>query len=118
MLSTQAAHSEYSQLNLTMNYQGSANKIRIAIRNYDSAYSRPDDGNSTKFNAIQVHALELTKEIHLALSSFAVADWWLSQYNILLSKSLSELNNAMVITLACRGLCGAVGWRRIYCDNV
>lgn len=100
--------SEYSQLNLTMNYQGSANKIRIAIRNYDSAYSRPDDGNSTKFNAIQVHTLELTKEIHLALSFFAVADWWLSQYNTPLSKSLSELNNAMVITLACRGLYGAV----------
>jgi diguanylate cyclase (GGDEF)-like protein len=91
--------SEYSQLNLNMDYQGSANKIRIAIRNYDSTYSRPDDGNSTKFNAIQVHTLELTKEIHLALSSFAVADWWLSQYNIPLSKSLPELNNAMVITL-------------------
>lgn len=91
--------SEYSQLNLSMDYQGTANKIRIAIRNYDSAYSKPEDGNSTKFNAIQVHTKELTKEIHLALSSFAVADWWLSQYNIPLSKSLPELNNAMVITL-------------------
>ena len=91
--------SEYSQLNLSMDYQGSANKIRIAIRNYDGAYSKPEDGNSTKFNAIQVHTQELTKEIHLPLSSFAVADWWLRQYNIPLAKSLPELNNAMVITL-------------------
>lgn len=91
--------SEYSQLNLTMDYQGSANKIRIAIRNYDSTYSAPNDGNSTKFNAIQIHTQELNKEIHLALSSFSVADWWLGQYNIPLAKSQPELNNAMAITL-------------------
>lgn len=91
--------SEYSQINLTMDYQGSANKIRIAIRNYDSTYSVPNDGNSTKFNAIQIHTEELNKEIHLALSSFSVADWWLGQYNIPLEKSLPELNNAMAITL-------------------
>lgn len=91
--------SQYAQLNLHLNYKGSANKIRIAIRNYGRDYSKTSDSNSTKFNAIQIHTSELNKENHIDLTSFAAADWWLSQYNIPLSRSAPEIDNAMVITV-------------------
>lgn len=91
--------SKFNHLNLHLDYQGSANRVRVAIRNYNSNYSKPDDGNSTKFNAIQIHSEQLNQELHLSLTSFAVADWWLRQYNIPLSRSAPELDNAMVITV-------------------
>lgn len=91
--------SKFKHLNLHLEYQGSANKVRIAIRNYNRDYSKPEDSNSTKFNAIQIHSEQLNKELHLSLTSFAVADWWLRQYNIPLSRSAPEMDNSMVITV-------------------
>lgn len=91
--------SKFNSLNLHLDYEGSANKVRIAIRNYNRDYSKPEDGNSTKFNAIQIHSEQLNKELHLSLTSFAVADWWLRQYNIPLSRSAPEMDNSMVITV-------------------
>jgi len=91
--------SNYEQFILHLNYSGGANKVRIAIRNFNPAYSKTSDSNSTKFNAIQIHTSELNKENHIALSAFAAADWWLGQYNIPLSRSAPEMDNALVITI-------------------
>ena len=91
--------SNYENLILHLNYSGSANKVRIAIRNYNPTYSKASDSNSTKFNAVQIHTSELNKENRIALPSFVASDWWLSQYNIPLSGSAPEINNAMVITV-------------------
>lgn len=91
--------SKFTYLNLHLNYQGSANKVRIAIRNFNREYSTVEDYNSTKFNAIQIHSQQLNQELHLPLSSFAVADWWLSKYNVPLSRSAPEMNNSLVITI-------------------
>lgn len=91
--------SRYKYINLKLAYTGSSNKVRIAIRNYNDYYSKPGENNSTKFNAIQIHANELNKELHLPLSTFAVADWWLSQYNIPLSRSAPDMKNAVAITI-------------------
>ncbi|HSC66107.1 MAG TPA: GGDEF domain-containing protein [Cellvibrio sp.] len=91
--------SNYQYLSLHLNYTGSANKVRIAIRNYNPAYSTATDNNSTKFNAIQIHTAELNKENRIALPAFVAADWWLSQYNIPLSRSAPEMDNTMVITV-------------------
>jgi diguanylate cyclase (GGDEF)-like protein len=91
--------SHFSQLNLKLHYQGNANKIRIAIRNYNSAYSTPEDGNSSKFNSIQIHTRKLNKELHLALNAFSVSEWWLAQYNIPLEYSQPDISNAMIVTI-------------------
>lgn len=91
--------SRYDHMILQLNYSGNANKVRIAVRNYNPAYSNTTDRNSTKFNAIQLHTKDLNKEHRIALSAFAAADWWLTQYNIPLSDAAPELDNAMAITV-------------------
>lgn len=91
--------SRYEYLTIKLNYSGNANKVRIAIRNYNHTYSKPTDGNSTKFNAVQLHTKDLNKENKIALSAFTAADWWLTQYNIPLSDAAPEINNAMAITV-------------------
>jgi diguanylate cyclase (GGDEF)-like protein len=91
--------SVYEDMIIKLNYSGNANKVRIAIRNFNPDYSSTSDANSTKFNAIQLHTKELNKEIRVNLSAFAAADWWLTQYNIPLSEAAPEVTNAMVITV-------------------
>lgn len=91
--------SRYENLIIQLNYTGNANKVRIAIRNYNPTYSNPSDRNSTKFNAVQLHTKDLNKENSIGLSAFAAADWWLTQYNIPLSDAAPEVDNAMAITV-------------------
>lgn len=91
--------SRYSHVNLHINYEGSANKLRIAMRNFNPIYSTPKDHNSTKFNAIHLHAKELNRELSLPLSSFTVADWWLLNYNIPFELSAQEINNVVAFTI-------------------
>lgn len=91
--------SRYEDLVIHLNYSGPANKVRIAIRNYNSAYSNTNDRNSSKFNAVQLHTKELNKENRIALTAFAAADWWLTQYNIPLSDAAAEVSNALAITV-------------------
>jgi diguanylate cyclase (GGDEF)-like protein len=91
--------SNYSDIALKINYSGSANKIRIAIRNYNPAYSKPHDNNSTKFHSVHIHTKELNKEVKLELSNFSVSEWWRELYNIPLDQSVPELSNAISVTI-------------------
>jgi len=91
--------SRYEDLIIKLNYTGPANKVRVAIRNFNPAYSKTSDLNTTKFNAIQLHTKELNKENRISLSAFAAADWWLMQFNIPLSDAAAEIDNAVAITV-------------------
>lgn len=91
--------SRYEDLILHLNYSGPANKVRVAIRNFNPAYSTLSDRNSTKYNAIQLHTKELNKENRISLSAFAAADWWLQRYNIPLSDASAEVSNATSIVI-------------------
>lgn len=91
--------SGYENLTIHMNYTGPANKVRIAIRNYNPAYSNIEDRNSTKFNAVHLHTKDLNREHKLALTALTVADWWLNQFNIPLAQAAPEFTNAISITI-------------------
>jgi diguanylate cyclase (GGDEF)-like protein len=91
--------SKYKDLVINLKYTGPANKVRIVIRNFNPVYSTSADLNTTKFNALQLHTKELNKENRISLSSFAVADWWLRQFNIPLSESGVEFNNILSVSM-------------------
>ncbi|MES2674740.1 MAG: GGDEF domain-containing protein [Pseudomonadota bacterium] len=89
----------YRYVELEINYVGDANKLRIAVRNYNPAYSRTNDANSNKFNAASIHTKELTKPLRLPLTAFSVSDWWVSQYNIPVVQAQTEMTNALALTI-------------------
>lgn len=91
--------SRYEDLVIHLNYSGPANKVRIAIRNFNPAYSSLEDRNSHKYNAVQLHTKELNKENVIALTAFAAADWWLTRYNVPLSDAAAEVSNATSIVI-------------------
>ena len=89
--------SRFSHLNFTVNYQGSAKKMRVYLRNFNPAYSRVNDTNSTKFNAVTLHTRDLNRELQINLDEFVVSDWWLGQYDIPREQSRTDLRNVMTL---------------------
>jgi len=89
--------SKFHTINIKIDYTGSAAKLRLFARNYNSAYSKRDDFNSTKYNAVFLPVTELKNEISLSLNEFAVTEWWLLFYKIPRQLAMPELNN--VVTL-------------------
>jgi diguanylate cyclase (GGDEF)-like protein len=89
--------SKFHTINIKIDYTGSAAKLRLFARNYNSAYSKRDDFNSTKYNAVFLPVDELKNEISLSLREFSVTEWWLLFYKIPRQLAMPELNN--VVTL-------------------
>jgi hypothetical protein len=48
--------SPYKTLNLAIRYTGKSQYVRVSIRNFDPRFSKMDDGNSTKFNFVNIPA--------------------------------------------------------------
>lgn len=84
---------DYTHLKLKLKFSGSAKKLRVSFRNFDYAYSRVDDSNSTKFHSVVLHTKDLSNEISINLNEFVVADWWLGQYDIPRALSGPDMNN-------------------------
>src|SRR5262245_32337106 len=74
--------SGYRNLNLTIRYTGAAHYLRVAIRNFDARYSRAEDWNTTKFNALNLQPKDLAKPVAIDLHEFTVPEWWVAQYNL------------------------------------
>lgn len=74
--------SVYKALRLKVTYNGPAKRIRVFMRNFNPAYSHPNDGNSAKFMSTMVRTKDLSQTITLPFSDFSVIDWWLSAYDV------------------------------------
>lgn len=89
--------SRYSHMNVRINYVGSSNKLRIYLRNFNPVYSRVDDYNSTKFNAINLNTRDLSHELSVDLNELVVSDWWVSEYDLPHKLSRPDISN--IVTL-------------------
>ena len=89
--------SKFHTINIKIDYAGSAAKLKLFARNYNPAYSKLGDFNSTKYNAVFIPVAELKDEISLSMNEFTVAEWWLIFYKIPRQLATPELNN--VVTL-------------------
>lgn len=69
--------SGYEGINLRIHYQGDAQRVRLFLRNYNSAYAKNGEWDSTKFMSINTLTTDLRSEALFKLSEFSVADWWI-----------------------------------------
>ena len=88
--------SGYEGFKLKLKYQGDAQRVRIFMRNYSDEYSVLDDPNSAKFNSMMIRTRDLQEEVFVRLSEFAVADWWVGEFNLPRSLSPPEFANVTV----------------------
>ena len=91
--------SDYSHVNLSINYTGNAHRIRVYLRTFDPAFSTIADSNSTKVNTLLIHTRDLHKELRVDLDEFVVADWWLNDYDIPRELARPDFSNVMTLGL-------------------
>lgn len=89
--------SRYTFLVLDMKYQGSNQRLRISVRNFNKKYSRIEDPNSAKFHSVRVDKTDLQQPAQLRLSEFKPADWWLISFNIAREDSGTDLRNIVSV---------------------
>ncbi|WP_438865183.1 GGDEF domain-containing protein [Neptunicella sp.] len=89
--------SEYEKLDMTLEYQGDASKIRVYVRNYypAEANSEKQELEVGKFNSTIVKTSDLHTSTEVKLSELAVADWWLDEFNIPRKDAAPELDEVI-----------------------
>ena len=95
--------SRYKTLNLAVRYTGKSQYLRVSIRNFDARFSTIEDGNSPKFNFVNIPARDLAEPIQISMSEFTVAEWWITTYNHPRAYTQPDLRNATVFNIDLQG---------------
>jgi diguanylate cyclase (GGDEF)-like protein len=87
--------SRFERVELALSYVGSSAKVRLFARNYDPRYSKPEDDNSTKYNAILLSSEDLGQPVSISLKEFTVSEWWRDMYKVPRPLAQPELTNVV-----------------------
>lgn len=85
----------FTHMKVKLNITGVVPNVRLFIRNFDPAYSVPDDTDSTKFQSVIINVSDLNKELKIDLEEFMVAEWWLAARQLSRELSRSDFNNVV-----------------------
>jgi diguanylate cyclase (GGDEF)-like protein len=91
--------SQFEALHLDVGYSGKTRYVRVAIRNFDARFSKPEDGNSAKFNSVNLKPRDLERPLQLALSEFIVPEWWAYSYDLPRAYIHPDLSNATALSV-------------------
>jgi diguanylate cyclase (GGDEF)-like protein len=89
----------YDSLDLELAYRGSAPVVRVAIRDFDPRFSKPEDGNSARIQAINLRARDIHEPINIDLSELTVPEWWIYQYNLPREYNRPQLDNVTALSI-------------------
>lgn len=87
----------FQALEVTLNYSGPASRIRAFMRNFNPAYSTPENPDSTKPMEASFATRDAEGPVHVQLNEFRVAGWWLSQRKSHRSWPTPEFTNIVAI---------------------
>src|SRR5690554_3552166 len=88
---------DYSHMNIKMNYSGDARKVRVSLRTFDSRFSSEEDANSAKYHSTVLRPDDFNKRVSISLTEFTVADWWLDQFDLKRQLARPDLGNVMQV---------------------
>src|SRR5450830_1496493 len=91
--------SRYDHLRLKIHYSGTAQYLRVAIRNFDPRFSNEKDDNSPKFNNMSLSSRDLAQPLEINLSEFSVPEWWYTSYNLKREYQQPDLSNATSLSV-------------------
>ncbi|WP_373973819.1 GGDEF domain-containing protein [Chitinibacter sp. SCUT-21] len=93
----------FDTIRMKMSYKGPGrHRVRLFLRNFNPAYSTPQESTSWKLNEIQF-IVEDGVEMQLPLSKFNVASWWLADKNIPLEHFGVDLSNVPLMIISTGG---------------
>ena len=89
--------SKYTRVDVQVVYKGDVPKLRLFARNFDARYSKTEDSNSTKYNAVFLPTKDLKHPVSLKLQEFTVAEWWQLMYKIPRELGQPDLSNVVSV---------------------
>ncbi len=90
----------FDSLDMAVDYQGSAETLRLHLKNRDVRYSKPGMNNPHKMNAIEA-PLESGKQVlSLKKEDFTVADWWIQENDILPELSKPQFDDIVSLEVS------------------
>ncbi|MDX2321463.1 MAG: GGDEF domain-containing protein [Moritella sp.] len=94
--------SEYNQINLDIDYTTSHpnKRLRVYVRNSHPAYTRANERTSLKFNGIEYSPGFGDGATAIALETFQVLTWWISDNNISIEHASADFSNVPIIEIA------------------
>lgn len=89
--------SAYRGFKLNLTYEGDASRIRVFIRNFNPAYSKKADQNSSKFMSLMLRTQDLHGDVFIDFNELTVIDWWLTQFDLPRRLAGTEFDNVVTI---------------------
>ncbi len=91
--------SRFDRLRLKLSYSGTARYVRVAIRNFDPRFSKEENGNSSKFNNMNLLPRDMGQTLELKLSEFTVPEWWTATFDVPREYARPDFGNATILSV-------------------
>lgn len=72
----------FESVELQLDYQGPARRLRMFLRNYDPIYADKNNLQTTKFMSVTFPVEEVQEPIRINLTEFVVGSWWFREFNV------------------------------------
>ncbi|WP_446751425.1 GGDEF domain-containing protein [Vibrio sp. S9_S30] len=94
--------SNYHTVRLNIDYHTNDPKarLRVYLRNYNSAYSREDNEYSIKYNGLEFAPRPDLGTLAISMKNFQVMTWWLADFDIDIEHAAPEFSNVVLFEIA------------------
>ncbi|MBT0327897.1 GGDEF domain-containing protein, partial [Vibrio campbellii] len=98
--------SSYHTVRLKVRYESAgkgenpSKNLRLYLRNFNSAYSDPNDEYTIKYNDMQFSPSDFSEIIEIPIANLQVMTWWLNDNDVAIEHSAPEFSNITRIDIA------------------
>lgn len=89
----------FDRIEVSLRYDGPADRIRLFMSNFEPAFSYPNDVVSSKFLSMTFSVLQVGEPVVVSLPEFSVANWWLQERKIRRHWAVPAFDNIVRIGL-------------------
>ncbi|HEX8415254.1 MAG TPA: EAL domain-containing protein, partial [Sphingomicrobium sp.] len=82
---------------IDLTYEGTGELLRLSLKNYNTAYSRPGRPETDKPNKLDVPIHRGRQTVAVAPSKLAVAEWWVQQNKVPQDAARTDLSNVVAL---------------------
>ncbi|WP_457421960.1 GGDEF domain-containing protein [Roseateles sp. P5_E7] len=89
----------FDTVEIDVAYQGPSPFVRLAIRNFDSRFSKVEDLNTARFHSVNLRLRDIGKPARVDLNELTVPEWWILQFDLAREYNRPGLENAVGVSL-------------------
>lgn len=91
--------SSFDSVKVWLTSTDTLNTVKIILKNFNAAYSHPDDPVSLKYNEIEYKPRDQEQPFSFAIRDLSVPSWWVGQRHIPVEHIRSDVSNVVEIEI-------------------